>query len=116
MRENHCNTGIDVDGLARTEADHFMWLPRAAASGSTGATSDRQFPQKSLTWDRGEELTDHRRFTLATKIDVFAIRKARGSGGRTRTPIDTRAVGDGANDLGMIGHAGLGVGHHAKCR
>jgi len=24
----------------------------------------------SLTWDRGKELTDHRRFTLATKIDV----------------------------------------------
>ena len=26
---------------------------------------------KSLTWDRGKELTDHRRFTLATKIDVY---------------------------------------------
>src|SRR6266550_9449554 len=26
---------------------------------------------KSLTWDQGKELTDHRRFTLATKIDVF---------------------------------------------
>ena len=26
---------------------------------------------KSLTWDRGKELTDHRRFTLATDIDVF---------------------------------------------
>ena len=43
---------------------------------------------KSLTWDRGKELTDHRRFTLATKIDVyFVIRKARGSAGRTRTPM-----------------------------
>jgi IS30 family transposase len=43
---------------------------------------------KSLTWDRGKELTDHRRFTLATKIDVYsAIRKARGSAGRTRTAI-----------------------------
>jgi IS30 family transposase len=39
---------------------------------------------KSLTWDRGKELTDHRRFTLATKIDVFAIRKAHGSAARTR--------------------------------
>ncbi len=26
---------------------------------------------KSLTWDRGQELTDHRRFTLATNIDVY---------------------------------------------
>ena len=26
---------------------------------------------KSLTWDRRKELTDHRRFTLATKIDVY---------------------------------------------
>jgi len=26
---------------------------------------------KSLTWDRGKDLTDHRRFTLATNIDVY---------------------------------------------
>ena len=26
---------------------------------------------KSLTWDRGKELTDHRRFTLANNIDVY---------------------------------------------
>ena len=26
---------------------------------------------KSLTWDRGKELTDHGRFTLATNIDVY---------------------------------------------
>jgi IS30 family transposase len=26
---------------------------------------------KSLTWDRGKELTAHRRFTLATNIDVY---------------------------------------------
>ena len=26
---------------------------------------------KSLTWDRGKELTDHRRFSLATDVDVY---------------------------------------------
>jgi len=26
---------------------------------------------KSLNWDRGKELADHRRFTLATDIDVY---------------------------------------------
>ena len=26
---------------------------------------------KSLTWDRGKEMGDHRRFTLATDIDVY---------------------------------------------
>ena len=26
---------------------------------------------KSLTWDRGKEMTDHQRFTLATDIDVY---------------------------------------------
>jgi IS30 family transposase len=26
---------------------------------------------KSLTWDRGVELTDHKRFTLATDIQVY---------------------------------------------
>ena len=26
---------------------------------------------KSLTWDRGKELADHKRFNLATNIDVY---------------------------------------------
>ena len=26
---------------------------------------------KSLTWDRGKELAEHRRFTLATDVDVY---------------------------------------------
>ena len=39
---------------------------------------------KSLTWDRGKELTDHRRFSLATDIDVYSA--VRGNAVPTRTP------------------------------
>ena len=40
---------------------------------------------KSLTWDRGKERADHRRFT---NIDVyFWTRKVRGSAGPMRAPM-----------------------------
>lgn len=32
---------------------------------------------KSLTWDRGKELADHRRFTMETDIAVFFLRSAK---------------------------------------
>jgi IS30 family transposase len=41
---------------------------------STLIAHARQLPgelYKSLTWDRGREMADHKRFTLATDIDVY---------------------------------------------
>ncbi len=43
---------------------------------------------------------------LATLVE---LREANGL-----TPEETMAVGDGANDLAMLGEAGLGVAFHAK--
>jgi IS30 family transposase len=43
---------------------------------------------KSLTSDRGKELTDHRRFTLATNIDVyFCDPQSLGNAALVRTPM-----------------------------
>ncbi len=43
---------------------------------------------KSLTWDRGKEMADHQRFSLATNIDVyFCDRKAPGNVVRMRIPM-----------------------------
>ena len=42
----------------------------------------------SLTWDRGKEMADHQRFTLATDIKVyFWTPRTPGNGARMRTPM-----------------------------
>ena len=44
---------------------------------------------KSLTWDRGKEMADHKRFSLATDIKVTSvIHKVPGNGVQTKTPTD----------------------------
>jgi len=44
---------------------------------------------RSLTWDRGKELADHQRLTLATEVEaIFVILDLPGSAARTKTPTD----------------------------
>ena len=43
--------------------------------------------RRSLTWDRGKEMADHKKFTVATDVQVyFCDRATRGSAAATRTP------------------------------
>ena len=55
---------------------------------------------KSLTWDRGKELTDHRRFTLATNIDVYFC-----------DPQSLRQRGSNENTNGLLRQQVLSKGH-----
>ena len=52
----------------------------------------RKLPQelyKSLTWDRGKEMSAHKRFTLATDIQVyFCDPRSPGNAAATRTRTD----------------------------
>jgi IS30 family transposase len=57
----------------------YVMLVKVASKDTTTVVnalikSERKLPQelyKSLTWDRGHELADHKRFTLATDISVY---------------------------------------------
>ena len=58
---------------------------------SAGAVRERAMviQKKTLTWDRGKELADHKRFTLKTNIECSSvIPKARGREAAMRTRID----------------------------
>src|SRR5258705_4997925 len=65
-------------------------------------------------WDRGKELTDHRRFTLATKIDVYFCDPQspwqRGSNENTNGLLRSMSMTGGA-DLSL---QRSGVTHHVR--
>lgn len=64
--------GKDTDSVVTAFTQHVRILPGAL--------------MKTLTWDRGAELTGHKRFTIATDVKVyFCDRKSHGNGGPTRT-------------------------------
>jgi IS30 family transposase len=85
--------------LATLVERHTRYAMLAKVTGKDTATvvnalikHARKLPQelyKSLTWDRGKKMADHKRFTLArTSRSTSAIRRTRGSAGPTRTPMD----------------------------
>jgi hypothetical protein len=71
--------------LAKVESRHTQTVINALIRQA------RKLPDelyRSLTWDRGAELADHKRFTLATDIDVyFCDPQSPGSAARTKTSI-----------------------------
>jgi hypothetical protein len=74
-------SGPDNSYIATLVERHTRYVMLAKVAGkdtrtvvSALITQAKKLPEelyKSLTWDRGKELTDHHRFTLATKIDVY---------------------------------------------
>jgi len=106
LRRHHARPGrLYVPRLRRLHAvhrqgrrdDRLPGKPRQPAAGR-GRQADR----------RGRRADPGPRRKLATLVDLLESFDL--------DDIDTLVVGDGANDLGMIERAGLGVAYHAKPR
>jgi len=72
------NRSSQIATLVERQSRYVMLVKVASKDAETFANTlvknARKLPQelyKSLTWDRGTEMADHKRFTLATDIKVF---------------------------------------------
>jgi IS30 family transposase len=73
-----CGTSSQIATLVERHSRYVMLVKVASKDAETFANTliknARKLPQelyKSLTWDRGTEMADHQRFTLATDIKVY---------------------------------------------
>jgi phosphoserine phosphatase len=127
--------GLKLDALERTYAERVRLNPGAKSllatmrangahtmlvSGGFGYFTQRVAEAAGFHVERGNTLLDDgialtgevgtpilgREAKLAALIEAAATLKI--------DLAETLAVGDGANDLGMIGRAGMGVAYHAK--
>jgi phosphoserine phosphatase len=127
--------GLKLDALERTYAERVRLNPGAKSllatmrangahtmlvSGGFGYFTQRVAEAAGFHVERGNTLLDDgvaltgevgtpilgREAKLAALIEAVATLKI--------DVAETLAVGDGANDLGMIGRAGMGVAYHAK--
>jgi len=100
MRENGAYTCLVSGGFT------LFTGPIAAKIGFHEHRSNRLIVEGEMLAGRVEEPILGREAKLATLVEL------RDRLGLSRA--DTLAVGDGANDLAMLGEAGLGVAYHAK--
>jgi IS30 family transposase len=81
-RSKHATAKADTRGEIPDMVERqtrYLMLAKIAARDTSSVIEalikqSRHLPEqlyKSLTWDRGKELTDHKRFTLATDIQVY---------------------------------------------
>jgi IS30 family transposase len=89
------SSNSQIATLVERQTRYLMLVKLAAKDTETVVDAliknTRKLPQelyKSLTWDRGKEMAAHKRFTLATDIQVYTsvIPAAHGSEAATRTP------------------------------
>jgi len=127
--------GLSLDALARTHDERVRLMPGAKTmlatmrkhgahtmlvSGGFGYFTSRVAQAAGFHEERGNILLDDGTHLTGAVAEPILGREAKlqalqdGAKARGLSLSQTLAVGDGANDLAMIGAAGLGVAYHAK--